>query len=348
MENIGSHIINKGTLLKDALKQLDLLINEKILFIVDNELKFIGSITDGDIRRGLIKNGSLDQKIETFQKGRSKYLLENKFDLLELIDLRNSGYKVIPLLDNKYRIKDLINLNKYKSKLPISVVLMAGGKGKRLLPLTKNTPKSLLKIGDKPIMEHNVERLISFGIKNFWFSVNYLKDLIKNHFNSGKYDILFKYIEETIPLGTIGALSMIEGLVDKHILILNSDILTNINFEDFYLDFLKKDADISIVTIPYRVKIPFGIVEEKNNYIVNIKEKPTYTYYSNAGIYLIKKEVLLSIPKNTFFDATDLIQSELNNNKKIINYPFSGYWMDIGNHEDFKRAQLDFKNINFK
>ena len=347
MINFTKHLVKKGTPLNDVLAQLNLLKEDKILFIVENDLTFLGTITDGDIRRGLLEKVSLKQKIESIQQTRPKFFYEKKIALNELITLRKSGYKVIPILDDNKRIIKVINFNNIKSFLPLDAIIMAGGRGIRLSPLTNKIPKSLLKIGRKPIMEYNLDRLISFGIKDFLFSVNYLKDQIKTHFNFGKEHVNIQYIEETKPMGTIGALSLIDNIKNEHVLVTNSDILTNIDYEDFYLDFLKNDADISMVTIPYKVVIPYGVVNGKQNQVKEIQEKPTYTYYSNAGIYLMKRDVLFSIPKNTFFNATDLITNELSKNKKVISYSFSGYWLDIGKPEDYKRAQTDIKHINF-
>ncbi len=345
--NIEDHLITKGSLLKDALSKLNKIIGEKILFIVDNDMTFLGSVTDGDIRRGLISNGSLDQRIESFQQLNPKFFYENNIDLDQLIILRQNGYKVIPLVDEKKKIKYLIDFNKIKSYLPLDTVIMAGGKGKRLLPFTKKTPKPLLKVAGRPIIEHGFDFLKLYGIKNFWVSINYLKDDIKNFFSSGYEDLNIKFIEERKPLGTIGSLSMIENLNHKHLLITNSDLLTNLDYEDFYLDFIKNDADISLVTIPYKVQIPYGIIKNDENKVKKISEKPTYTYYSNAGIYLIKREVIDTIPKKTFYNATDLITKVISNNKKVISYPFSGYWLDIGKPDDYRRAQIDITNIKF-
>tara|TARA_B100001175_G_C19515106_1_gene646935 strand:- start:22945 stop:23985 length:1041 start_codon:yes stop_codon:yes gene_type:complete len=343
--NFEKHLIKKGSLLKDALTRLNSIIGEKILFIVDNDLTFLGSITDGDIRRGLLDSETLDQKIESLQQPNPKFFFIDKIDINLLIALRNEGYKVIPLIDNKRRIKQLVDFNKLKSFLPLDTIILAGGRGTRLSPLTKKTPKPLLKVGDKPIIKHNFDRLKSYGLKNFWISVNYLKGQIKDYFNSGFEDLNIQYIEEIKPMGTIGSLSIIKNLKQKHVLVTNSDLLTNINYEDFYLDFLKNDADISMVTIPYDVVIPYGVVKQFQNQVQGIKEKPTYTYYSNAGIYLMKKEVFNSIPKNTFINATDLITNEINRKKKVISYPFSGYWLDIGTPEDYQRAQSDINHI---
>ena len=343
----SNHIIKKGTSVSDALFQLNQLKGEKILFIVDERNIFSGSITDGDIRRGILNEGTIGDKIESFSQKNPKYFFENNVDLKSLIKMREEGIKLIPILSHELKIKSFIDFNELNSFLPLDTVIMAGGKGSRLAPLTASIPKPLLEVGEKPIMEHNVDRLISYGIKNFWFSVNYLKDLIINHFKDGKQNTVFNYIEEKMPMGTIGSLSMVEEFKNDHILVANSDVLTNLDYEKFYLDFLDKDADISMVTIPYEVAIPYGIIEHKNNNVKGLVEKPTYTYYSNAGIYLIKREILHKIPKNKFFNATDLIEKIIKNKGKVISYPFSGYWLDIGKPDDFKKANLEINTIKF-
>lgn len=230
----------------------------------------------------------------------------------------------------------------------IDVVIMAGGKGERLMPLTKNTPKPLLKIGDKPIIEYNTDRLASFGIKHINITVNYLSDQIITYFeDNNKHQIDFNYIKESKSLGTIGALKLIENFKYDYILVMNADLLTNVNFEALFNDFISKNGDALIATIPYKVDIPHGVVETKAGFVTDLKEKPSYTYYSNAGIYVFKKECFDFIPQNTFFDATDLIEVLLTKNKKIVNYPILDYWLDIGKPENFQKAQEDIKHIKF-
>ena len=225
---------------------------------------------------------------------------------------------------------------------------MAGGTGTRLMPLTEKTPKPLLKVGDKAIMEHNLDRLSLYGIDDYWFSVKYLGEQIEDFFGKGEEkSINIKYVWENNPLGTIGAVSKIKDFRHNYVLVTNSDVLTNLDYEDFYLDFIDKDADFSVVTIPYEVNIPYAVLENKDGNIISFKEKPTYTYYSNGGIYLIKKEMLDYIPKDEFFNTTDLIESLIKKNKKVISYPLSGYWLDVGKHEDFEKAQKDIKQIKF-
>lgn len=228
----------------------------------------------------------------------------------------------------------------------IDVIIMAGGKGNRLMPLTQNTPKPLLKVGDKPIIEYNINLLASNGIKQINISVNYLKEQIIEHFKANnKHNIDFNFITESKSLGTIGSLKLIDNLSKDYVLVMNADLLTNVNFEALFNDFLLKKGDALIATIPHEVKIPHDVIETKKGYVTQLKAKHSYSYNLNAGIYLFKKECIDYIPDNTFFDATDLIEVLIAKGKKITNYPILDYWLDIGKPEDFKKAQEEIKNI---
>ena len=347
MYNYKQHIIPVDTSLSQALTNLEELIYEKILFVVDKENRLLGSITDGDIRRSLLKNNSINKTIESVYEPSPKFFYENSIDLKKLIELRKEAIQVIPIVDQQKRIVDIFNYSLYKSYLPVDTIIMAGGRGSRLAPLTNTKPKPLLEIGGKAIIEHNMDRIISYGVKNFWLSVNYLKEQIKSHFKNGNDQINIGYIEEEQPMGTIGSLAMMTNFEHEHLLITNSDILTNLDYEDFYLDFIENDADIAMVTIPYETVIPYGVVECKDNKILGIQEKPTYTHYSNAGIYLIKKKWINNIPKNQFYNATDLIEQVIQNNGNVISYPFSGYWLDVGKPKDLNRAKNEINSIKF-
>ena len=233
--------------------------------------------------------------------------------------------------------------------MPIDAVIMAGGRGERLQPLTNLTPKPLLKVGDKSIIEHNLDRLTMFGIDDYWISVKYLGEQIEQHFGNGKYkNIKIEYVWENNSLGTIGAVSQIINFKHDYVLVTNSDLLTNIDYEHFFLEFIKQNADLAILTIPYQVNIPYAVLETKDGKVKSFKEKPTYTYYSTGGFYLMKREMVRFIPKNKLYNATDLIKDLIQRNYKIISYSFSGYWLDIGKHDDFKKAQIDIKHISFK
>ncbi len=347
MNNFKNHLIYETQLLKDALNMLNKLSKDSILFIVDNKRRLKGSLTDGDIRRALIKETDLNNKLDKFYNKSPKFI-NQRTDLNEIIELRNSDYSIIPILDSDNKVIDILNFRLMKSFLPIDAVIMAGGRGERLKPLTNKIPKPLLKIGDIPIMEHNVNRIMKFGIKNFWFSIRYLGDKIENYFKDGNSkNINIEYVKEDKPLGTIGSLSNIKNFKNSIVLLSNSDILTNLNYENFYLDFLSNDADLSIATVPYDVKIPYAVIKTENNQIISLDEKPTYTYFSNGGIYLMKKSILKYIPKNKFFNATDLIELLMKKNKKVISYPIIDYWLDIGKKSDFQKAQRDISKIKF-
>ena len=349
MINYKEHILENTSSIKDALIKLDALAKDAIIFVTDDLGKLQGSITDGDVRRGLLNGVIIDDLVVKILQPNPKFILKSNYDLQKIIDLRNENYKVFPVLDNDGVIINVINFRLIKSYLPVDAIIMAGGKGTRLRPLTNDIPKPLLPIGDKTIMEHNVDRLIKFGIDDFWFSVNYLGEKIEAFFGSGKEkNISISYVWEDKPLGTIGAVSKIDDLKHEDILVTNSDILTNLDYEQFYLDYKNSKADLSIASIPYSVNVPYAVLEKNNDGIVkSFKEKPTYTFYSNGGIYLMKKSVLSLIPKNAFFNATDLIDLLISKNKKVVSFSLDGYWLDVGKHDDYNKAQIDVKKIKF-
>tara|TARA_B110000211_G_scaffold233775_1_gene300935 strand:- start:354 stop:1397 length:1044 start_codon:yes stop_codon:yes gene_type:complete len=342
------HLINSNGTIKYALELLSSVGLDTILFAINENKQLIGSITDGDIRRGLLKGLSIENPIAEIINPNPKFIRKENYSIDEIKNLRNNNYIVIPVLDKNDVIINIISFRSILSYLPIDVVIMAGGLGSRLKPLTDETPKPLLKIGDKTIIDYNIDRLISFGVDDFWISVRYLANQIKEHFGDGNNrNVSIEYVSEDTPLGTIGAVSKINNFKHDFVLITNSDILTNLNYENFFEDFIEKDADMSVVTIPYDVKIPYAVMETNGHNILSFLEKPTYTYYSNGGIYLIKKSILKNIPKNKFFNSTDLMELLLEKNLNLISYPMNNYWLDIGNPKDYLKAQNDIKQIKF-
>lgn len=346
MNLLKKHIINENVSIKDALKQLNRLAPTNTLFAIGKNNVLKGSVTDGDVRRALIDGVDLLDSLSKILQPKPHIIKEGNLSLKQFIKFRDDDYKLIPVVNNKNQIIRIVDFKSTCSLLPVDAIIMAGGRGTRLAPLTDTTPKPLLKIGDKPIMEHNIDNLIKYGIDNFWFSINYLGEQIHSYFGDGKSrNLKFNYVQESRPLGTIGSVSLIDAFKHDVVLVTNSDLLTTINYESFYLDFLENDAAMSVVTIPYKVTVPYGVIETKKRQVSKLVEKPTYTYYSNAGIYLIKKEFLERIPKNVSYNATDFLMELANSNEKVITYPFSGYWLDIGNPNDFKKAIVDINQI---
>jgi len=348
MTNYRDHLILSGTLIKEALIRFNNLGMDAILFVVDEQNALIGSLTDGDVRRGLIQGISIDESINDIIQENPRYIRKGDRDIQKVIDYRAKNFRIIPILDKMNRVVNVINFRDIHSYLPVDAVIMAGGRGQRLVPFTNTTPKPLLLVGDKPIIEHHLTRLAQFGIDDFWISVNYLGEQIVNYFGDGSdRNVKIAYVWEDQPLGTIGGVSNIYNFQHDYVLVTNSDLLTNLDYEHFFLEFLNQDADLAVVTIPYEVNIPYAVFETSNGHVISFKEKPTYTYYSNGGIYLAKRSVLECLPRNTPYNATDLMEKLIADGGKVFSYPLIGYWLDIGNHKDFEKAQVDIEHIKF-
>lgn len=349
MRNFQDHLLFSGDTIKQALIKLNNLAKDAILFVIDNNEKLIGTLTDGDVRRGLIKGIDINDSVDLIIEIKPKYIRKGNSDINKIIEYRKDNLKILPIIDENNKVINVLNFRNSRSYLPIDAIIMAGGEGQRLRPLTNSIPKPLLKIGNKAIIDHNFNRLMYYGIDDFWICIKYLGKHIEAHFNDRNLkNININYVREDKPLGTIGGVSKIEKFIHDYILIINSDILTNLDFESFFIDFIERGADFSIVTIPYKVEVPYAVLKTLDERVIEFSEKPTYTYYSNGGIYLLKKEHINLIPKDECFNATDLIEKLILNNNYVVSYPFSGYWLDIGKPDDFNKAQNDIKNINFE
>ena len=340
------HLISSDTSMNKALSKLDKLSLDAVLFVVDSDKRLVGSLTDGDIRRGLISGLSAENDLLNFVNKRPNKIHKNDYNIDQIITYRNKNLQVLPVIDSTGVIVNVINFRVQKSYLPIDALIMAGGKGTRLRPLTETTPKPLLKVGDKPIIEHNLDRLRLFGIDDIWISLLYLGMQIEDYFDDGtSRGQYIRYVWEDRPLGTLGAIKLINDFKHDYVLVTNSDLLTTLDYEDFFLDFIEKEADMSVVTVPYQVNIPYAVLETCNDQVLSFKEKPSYTYYSNGGIYLIKQELLSEVPSQELFNTTDLMEKIIKEQGKLISYPIRDYWLDIGKHEDFNKAQEDIKHL---
>lgn len=350
MNKFSEFTIYQDLSILDALSALNRL-NEKkemsslILFVFDKRGAIIGSLTDGDIRRSLIIDRDLNKKVVEACCKNFHYREENS-GFIEFESERRKGIKVIPILNKDKTLIRIIDLNKIKSCLPLECMIMAGGRGKRLSPLTDIVPKPMLILGDKPIIEHNIDNLISYGIRKFYISVKYLGEQIQEYFGDGsKKGISIQYIWEEKPLGTAGALSLVDSFESENVLLMNSDLFTNVNFEDLYLDFLNQNADMAVASTEYKVDIPYAVFETDKQKVKKFKEKPSYVYHSNAGIYIFKKDLIKKIPRNEFYDITDLMENIVKEGGSLIHNPIIGFWIDIGSPFDYKRAQEFVKHL---
>ncbi len=347
MIKISDHTILFNESLRSAMIRLNHLSDKLTLFVVNENNKLIGTLTDGDIRRGLLQGKSIDQKVVDFMYPNFRFINNTYIDVNLIKKYREQLIKLLPVLNSNGEIVKIIDLTHTKTCLPIDAVIMAGGRGERLRPLTDTLPKPLLPLGNKPIIEHNIDLLINYGIENIFISVNYLGNKIEDYFGNGeKKGIHISYVRESKPLGTIGSIHLIRNFTNDIVLVMNSDLFTNIDLEEMYLAFVEEKADMAIATIPYNIDIPFAVLELENNRLVKtFHEKPTYTYYANAGIYLFRKEAFKFIPQDSKFDVTDLLEILLKNQLKVIKFPIIGYWLDIGRFEDYKKAQEYYKYI---
>jgi dTDP-glucose pyrophosphorylase len=347
MNNWQQYLIAETATIKEALAQINQIGDpECVLFVTGSNRVLLGALTDGDIRRGLIDNIQLNEPVLQVTNKKCARIVNGEMSFEYLQQCRQKNIFSLPNLDGQDVIVSIINLREYKTTIPIDAVIMAGGRGERLLPLTKATPKPMLPVGDKPIIEHNIDSLVKFGVQHIQISVNYLASQISDHFGNGSdKGISIQYIHEDKPLGTIGSLTLAAPFQHEVVLLMNSDLLTNVDFADFYSEFIKSGADMAVATIPHHVDLPYAILDLQDNIVTSLKEKPRYTYFANAGIYLIKTGLLSAMPRGEFYNATDLMEKVIAENKKLIHFPILGYWLDIGKHQDYTKAQNDIQHL---
>lgn len=346
MDNFENYIIRGEKPIKEALKLLNLVHSKAMtLFVLDESDRMIGTLTDGDIRRALISGFDLETCVKEIAH-RDFHYINNATDIKRIKELRERNITLVPVLDDQLRILKVIDMSEIKTTIPMDAVLMAGGKGERLRPLTLDTPKPLLKIGSKPIIDRNIDHLLSYGVKNISITVNYLKEKLIDHYSAPTDSgVMVNCVSEPKFYGTIGALKLVSEFHNDTILVMNSDLLTDIDYEDFYLHFKENDAMMSAAAVPYTISVPYGIFDLDGRNIKGVSEKPIYNYYANAGIYLIRKEALRYIPEEKVFNATDLIESLVADGQKVIRYPLTGLWIDIGTPEEYRKAQDLVKHL---
>ena len=338
---LEKYIISAEATIIDALKQLNNLSGGAMtLFVEDKHGRVLGTLTDGDIRRCLIAGARLETALVEVVHRDFIALRGDKVDVKEIRRLREHKVALVPRISQDGKISALYDFSAQKSLLPIDAVLMAGGKGERLRPLTNDTPKPLLKLGNKCIIDYNIEALARNGVSRISVTTNYLSEQIENHFSRPVAGVSVKCVKEPCRLGTIGSLSLIDTFANDTVLVMNSDLFTNINFEEMYISHIDSNSDITVAVTPYMVSVPYAIFHYKDNGDVTaLEEKPTYNYYANAGMYMIKRELLSMIPKGEYYDATDFLEDAIERGARVRQFPINGTWIDIGSPADFRYAQ---------
>lgn len=331
------HIISEKATLFEALDRLNHLSGGVMtLFALTDSGTVSGSLTDGDIRRALLRGVSLQSSVaEAMNRDFHRY---DAGDHGQIPALRQMNVSLLPVLDYDGKLMELIDLTKIRARLPLKAILMAGGLGERLRPMTLTTPKPLLEIEGKPIIDYNIEKLAAVGITDIYVTARYLSEKIASHLSVPVAGVYAKTVVEQKPLGTIGAAALVDIPPEGNTLVMNSDILTTLRFEEMFARHCQSGADITIAAIPYSVSVPYAILATDGDRVVSLEEKPTYSYFANAGIYIFRNSVLRGIEKNVRTDATTLIEQTIVKGGKVTYFPVNGTWIDIGTPSDFAHA----------
>ena len=347
-DKFHDNFVSQELSLEESIKFLEKA-NLKILFVLSNEQKLIGTITDGDIRRGILNGIPLSGKTNDFMQ--KDFVTSNDFDSIDEIHekIAKNDLVAVPDLDKQGKILTLYTNKKFvetPQKMNNPILLMAGGMGSRLAPLTHEIPKPLLKVGNKPIIETIMENFIKSGFSNFFISTFYKKDKIKNFIGNGdKWEIEVSYVEESEPLGTAGCLSLLPNTIKDPLIVMNGDVLTKINIKSLLDYHASMEAAITMCSRDFSYQVPYGVITSNDGVFEKVTEKPINSSQVSAGIYVINPDVLKNIEKNKFLDMPTLINDSAKNDLKVAVFPIHEYWLDIGQKRDFERAQIDFKRF---
>ncbi|WP_061320783.1 nucleotidyltransferase family protein [Clostridium botulinum] len=347
INNIDKILVYSNYSIKDSLQILDKGA-KGIVIVVDKDKKLIGTVTDGDIRRAILKGISLNECIvNIMNKSPISIKQETSREKAKEIIIKN-GIKDLPIVDENNNIVDMITINDII--LPEGkenpVVIMAGGLGTRLKELTKEIPKPMLKVGNDPILYHIINNFKQYGYNKFFVSVNYKAGIIENYFQDGyAYGVKIEYIKENKRLGTAGGIKLAENLLYKPFFVINGDVFTNLNVNNMMDFHIENNFDITLGIRKQYFKIPYGVVKTKGSIIEKIEEKPELEYLINAGVYCLNPELIKFIPKDRYFEITDLINIGIKKGLKVGSYEIKDYWMDIGRIEDYNKVNEDVYNL---
>ncbi|SHH20407.1 nucleotidyltransferase family protein [Tepidibacter thalassicus] len=320
-----------------------------IAIIVDDNERLIGTITDGDIRRALLNGISLEEKAKKITNTNCVFVHENYSDTFIKNIFISKKIMQIPVVDENMKVVDILFFNDLHNNAKEKenyALIMAGGLGTRLRPLTEEIPKPMLRVGDRPILETIIIQLRDFGYKNILISVNYKSHIIEDYFQDGQnFGVKIKYIYEPKRMGTAGAIKLAQQYLDKHFFVINGDILTKLNFEKLMNYHIENENCITIASRKYDINVPYGVLQLEDDKVVKLTEKPTINNFVSGGIYCLDPIVIDYIPDFEYYDITTLIEKIIRENKCIGSFPITEYWMDIGYIEDYNRANEDYFKI---
>ncbi|MDF2946847.1 MAG: Nucleotidyl transferase [Bacillales bacterium] len=345
MNDYGKILVSPNSNFVDVLR----VINEgakQIAFVVSEDNKLLGSVTDGDIRRGILKGMALDETINKVMNTRPYYIRKGELTNRErILEIKALGIKIIPILDENFIVIDVVTIDSLivSNRQDNWVIIMAGGLGTRLRPLTENVPKPMLPIGGKPMLENIILHLKKQGFYKFVISVNYKKEIIQDYFKDGNdLDVKIKYITEDKQLGTAGAISLLDEIPTLPFIVMNGDILTTLNFNSLLESHNKENAKATMCVRDFEYQVPYGVIKTLDQKLVGIEEKPVQRFFVNAGIYVLNPEVINYIPTDNFYNMTDLFEELILLNKQTNIFPIREQWIDIGSPIEYEKASESF------
>lgn len=331
--------------LREALRVIDISVMQ-IALVIDDNNRLLGTITDGDIRRALLRGDDMDTPVDSFMNANPITGLADEDHAIWQRTMIRHNLQHLPILDMNGRIVDCVRyVPPQEPNRENFIILMAGGLGSRLYPLTENQPKPLLRVGAKPILETIIENFRNQGFYHIYLSINHMGNMIREYFGHGdKWDVEISYLEEKERLGTAGALSLLTEEPSLPMIVMNADLLTNVDFVRL-LDFHERQQAVATLCVrEYSYQIPYGVVKIDDYTVEMLQEKPVQRHFVNAGIYTLDPEILDLIPSGKFYDITTLFGMLLNEKKKISGFPLRDYWIDIGRMDDYRRADSDYKS----
>lgn len=341
--DISGNLITPDASLLTAIERMDS-IRRKLLIVVDPDRRLLGTVSDGDIRRGLMRRLTMDDRVDAVMNAAPVALTLDGSEQEALVRLSDRGVSLAPVLDRNGRVvglyPDAVSAGARRDNL---VVIMAGGRGVRLAPLTQTCPKPMLKVAGRPLLETIIERLQAQGFHRFRLAVNYLAEVIEDHFGDGSsLGVEIRYLREDHPRGTAGALSLLTDTIDKPMLVMNGDVLTRMAFGDLVDFHLENRAMATLCVREHAFQAPHGVAEVDGVRMTALREKPTFRWLANAGVYCLDGSVLSRVPADGPFDMPELLASLAAEGAMVGAYPIHEYWLDIGRPPDFESAQSDF------
>ena len=347
MTNWRESVLRVGASTRDAIQSLSRT-GKQIVLVLDAEDRLLGVITDGDIRKALLAGHSLDSLIDVVMNREPRTALVGDTPAALIKTMRDDGLMQLPITDAG-RVVGLVTLAELSTPQAREnlVVIMAGGRGTRLRPLTDRTPKPMLSVGGRPILETIVSQLVAQGFLDIAISINYLGDSIKSHFKDGQHlGARIRYIAEDSPLGTAGALSLLQPRPKRPIIVMNGDILTQLNFNSLLEFHVSHVADLTMVVREDELRLPYGIVTMDHENIVAVREKPVHKFHANAGIYVVSPEVLDHLQAGVQLDMTQLAERLITNRATTVGFPLHEYWIDVGRSEQLRQAREEWEDFS--